>query len=229
MTKAKSPASVQGSNSDTNTLKVQKDPALSDAAQIATLALDSIAANALTARTFAKGTFGSLDPAECVSVLRKRADTTHTGDLRHAETTLTAQATTLDAIFNELARRAALNMGEHLDATERYMRLALKAQGQCRATLETLSAIKNPPVVFAKQANIAHGPQQVNNGAAPLSVTSTRTGAHAVKTETRHNELLEESRHGSTNLDTRATPAATGSHTAVEAMATVHRAKKPRG
>jgi hypothetical protein len=37
--------------------------------------------------------------------------------------------------------------------------LALKAQSQCRATLETLAAIKNPqPVAFVRQANIAHGP-----------------------------------------------------------------------
>lgn len=40
---------------------------------------------------------------------------------------------------------------------------ALRAQAQSRATLETLAAIKNPPAVFAGQANIAHGPQQVNN------------------------------------------------------------------
>jgi hypothetical protein len=40
----------------------------------------------------------------------------------------------------------------------------LKAQSQCRATPETLATIKNPPVLFAKQANIATGPQQVNNG-----------------------------------------------------------------
>ena len=38
-------------------------------------------------------------------------------------------------------------------------------------TLETLSTLKNPPVVYAKQANIAHGPQQMNNGGVP----STRT------------------------------------------------------
>ena len=42
-------------------------------------------------------------------------------------------------------------------------KLALKAQSQCRATLETLAAIKNPPVIFVKQAN---GHQQVNNGVA---------------------------------------------------------------
>ncbi len=32
------------------------------------------------------------------------------------------------------------------------------------------ATIKNPPAVFARQANIAHGPQQVNNGARPASV-----------------------------------------------------------
>ena len=48
-----------------------------------------------------------------------------------------------------------------------YLRLALKAQSQCRATLATLAAVKNPqPVAFVRQANIAHGPQQVNNAAA---------------------------------------------------------------
>jgi hypothetical protein len=43
------------------------------------------------------------------------------------------------------------------------MQMVLKAQSQCRATLKTLATIKNPPVVFARQANIAQGPQQVNN------------------------------------------------------------------
>lgn len=160
--KAQTPA-VQNGNADPNTLQLHKNPAQTDAAQIAAMALGSVAANAMTARTFAKGTFGTLDVTECVLTLKKRVDTTHGGDLKHAESTLTAQAATLDAIFNEMARRAALNMGEYLEATERYMRLALKAQGQCRATLETLAAIKNPPVIFAKQANIANGPQQVNN------------------------------------------------------------------
>lgn len=37
------------------------------------------------------------------------------------------------------------------------------AKRRCRATLETLAVIKSPPSVFAKQANMANGPQQVNN------------------------------------------------------------------
>lgn len=33
-----------------------------------------------------------------------------------------------------------------------------------RATLETLAAIKNPPMVYPRQANLTTGPQQVNGG-----------------------------------------------------------------
>lgn len=61
-------------------------------------------------------------------------------------------------------RRANMNKGEYLGVVETYMRMTLRAPAQCRATLETLATIKNPPVLIAKKANIAHGPQQVNNG-----------------------------------------------------------------
>jgi hypothetical protein len=51
---------------------------------------------------------------------------------------------TLNTIFTNLSHRAHLNQGQYLDATERHMRLALKVQGQCRATLATLATVKNP-------------------------------------------------------------------------------------
>jgi hypothetical protein len=88
------------------------------------------------------------------------------GDMSRAEGTLVTQAHTLDMLFNVLAQRASRNMeAGYLDATDRYLRLALKAQSQCRATLETLAEIKNPhPVAFVRQANIAAGHQLVNNG-----------------------------------------------------------------
>lgn len=221
MSKAKPAPAKPASNIDANCLKLEQDPAQSDEAQIAGVALGGIAVNAMTARTFAAGTFGTLDLTECVNVLRKRADATHAGDLKHAEAVLTAQAATLDAIFNEMARRAALNMGEYMDATERYMRLALKAQSQCRTTLETLAALKNPPVVFARQANIAHGPQQVNNGQA-IGSDNTR----ALENQTGQNEVLEGLAYGGAEMDTRATTAAAGGNPEVEALAASHRTKK---
>jgi hypothetical protein len=48
---------------------------------------------------------------------------------------------------------AALNMGQYLDAADKYMRLALKAQSQCRTTVEALGELKNlQPVAFIHQA-----------------------------------------------------------------------------
>ena len=51
------------------------------------------------------------------------------------------------------------------DATETHLKLAFKAQSQCRTTLETLAEIKSPrSVAFVRQANTSAGPQQLNNG-----------------------------------------------------------------
>jgi len=86
------------------------------------------------------------------------------GDMSRLEAMLTAQAYTLDDLICCMARLAYphLNNPEVADC---YLRLMLKAQSQCRTTVETIAELKNPrPVAFVKQANIAHGPQQVNNG-----------------------------------------------------------------
>lgn len=133
--------------------------------------------NAITSHTFTKF-MGEADLSETIGVIREKVNNVNNGNLNEMEATLTAQAVSLNAMFTELARRAALNMGTHMQATESYMRLALKAQSQCARTIEVLAAIKNPPVVFAKQANISHGHQQVNNS---NSLTNTLAPTHTEK------------------------------------------------
>jgi hypothetical protein len=121
-----------------------------------------------------------------IDELQRHCDAANSGNLACEEAMLVAQAHTLDTIFNTLARRATGQ--EYLRNWETFMRLALKAQSQCRTTIETLAAIKNPqPVAFVKQANIAAGPQQVNNVAAvPASV---RADAHAREIESTQTKL----------------------------------------
>jgi hypothetical protein len=67
------------------------------------------------------------------------------------------------------------------------MRLALRAQTQSRCTLEAISNIKNPRTVIAKQANISHGHQQINNGLAPQAQESKES---PFKQSGEDNELL---------------------------------------
>ena len=109
---------------------------------------------------------GEVDLAELLKDLRERVEKVQSGDMRPVEAMLYGQAVTLETIFTSLARRATSQ--EYLTQFQAYLGMALKAQAQCRATLEALAEIKNPrPVAFVKQANISGGHQQVNNGMQP--------------------------------------------------------------
>ena len=81
------------------------------------------------------------------------------------------------------------------------------------ARLETLCTIKNPPVVYARQANIANGPQQVNNALAP--------SAHAGKSENEPNKLLEASNEHP--MDSGASHASSSGNPAMEAVGAIDR------
>jgi hypothetical protein len=151
-------------------------------------------------------TFGDQDVIELMDVLVISMDELNKGDLKRCENMLMGQAYALQSIFMNLSLRSKNQ--EYLKSTETFLRLALKAQSQCRATLETLAAIKNPPVVFAKQANISNGHQQVNNGISPT---------HAGKNNFSPNELLEV-HDGSTTLDTGTTGATITENKAMAAV-----------
>jgi hypothetical protein len=86
-----------------------------------------------------------------------------------------------------------------------------------------LAQIKNPPMVFARQANIAQGPQQVNNGMMPAG--EPRAGG---KNENTPNKL---SRGGNNELlpDTGAPGAAVGSDPAMATVGTFDGAEVRRG
>lgn len=83
------------------------------------------------------------------------------GDLGTASNMLTAQALTLDAMFTEMLSRATKNIGRYPDAMDRYMRLALKAQAQSRATLEALAKIHQPREQVVRHVHVHEGGQAI--------------------------------------------------------------------
>ena len=59
------------------------------------------------------------------------------------------------AIYNKLLLKALLQ--EHAPHMEMFFKVALRAQSQCRATWEAISAIQNPPLAgYVGQGNIAN-------------------------------------------------------------------------
>lgn len=152
--------------------------------------------------------------------------TAEQGDLSGLEAMLIGQATALQTIFASLARRAQSQ--ENLRQFESFLALALKAQSQSRATIQAVVELKYPrQVAFVKQANISHGPQQINNGVTSNSGIAP-SHAHAGKNQSQQSKLLEGAIDGSTHLDTRATPATSRSDPALETVGTVNRANKRR-
>ena len=151
--------------------------------------------------------FGDFNVGELAALLKDGMNDVGNNDLRSCEEMLYSQAHALQAIFVD----SLLQVKKHewFSTSEAFMRMALKAQNQCRATLETLAAIKNPqPVAFVQQANIAHGPQQVNNSGGQPS--------RAREAETPQNELLE-AQNGE-RLDFGAPGAAVGADTHLAAV-----------
>ena len=161
---------------------------------------------------------GEVDLLELITGLQTEAESIQDGNMKPVEAMLYGQAMALQTIFTNLARRSAMNLGEYMDAADKYMRLALKAQAQCRATLETLAEIKNP-MPYIKQANIANGPQQVNNG---QSTQYAQAHAPAGEIQTAPNKLLE-ANHGQ-RLDIGAHAQTGRANQRVETVGAVHRA-----
>lgn len=204
-------------------LHVSAKPGETEDRAIAGVLGRGLVTNASTAIRFLKADHDDLSLMDMACELRDQGEAVNRGDFALAERMLNAQAVVLNTMFAELARRAALNMGEHLGACETYMRLALKAQAQCRATVETLSEMKNPPVVFARQANISNGPQQVNNGARPENRTSTHAHACAHATNQSSEQIELEANNGE-RLDAGAQGTAVGANPHFAAVGALDRA-----
>ena len=193
---------------DPKVLEVETPANVTHSEKLAELATDG-ALTAMTLQAYAGGG-AELGITELLAAMRKAGDEVVAGDMGRFERVLTHQFLTLDALFNNLAQRSGRQ--ETFKGIEVLMRLALKAQAQARATAETLALMKNP-MPYIRQANIAHGPQQVNNGQL----------THAAKNQNQPNELLEH--HHGNFLDTRATPAPGRADSAMAAVEKQHWAK----
>ena len=98
---------------------------------------------------------------ETSAVLGEEIQQAMKGDLSVATHMLTSHAFALDSLFTEMARRAGNNLGQYPDTAELYTRLALKAQGACRTTLEALAKLHQPREQTVKHVHVNNGGQAV--------------------------------------------------------------------
>lgn len=184
----------------------------------AEMALGPLVGNMSTALDYSTGLMGELVLQECVEVMAADVQAVNDGDLSKLEGMLTAQAHALDAMFNHYAKKAIHNAA-YLPQLEAYARLAMKAQSQCRTTVEAIAEIKMPKsAMFIKQANIAQQ-QQVNNGRPGEAEAEPRAREKDV---TPSKKLLTEEMHAP--LDTGRAGEAVHANSKLEAVGALDRA-----
>ena len=146
----------------------------------------------------AKGTFDEAGFGELVVALEDTTGAIKEGNLYRLEETLSAQATVLDAIFNHLVQRAVNNLGHYVDTVETYMKLALRAQSQCRATVDSLAQLKKPSTEVIRQTNIGYN-QQINNR---LGKTQSKLSSEEIDGERMDPETPQEAVRGDQEMET---------------------------
>ena len=176
--------------------------------------------SAVLQETFLSAVMPDMDINRLVDNLEAANTRIADGDLQDVEAMLYSQAVALNAMFTALARRG--HAQEQLKQYQVHIGLALKAQSQCRNTLEALGNIKNPPnLSFIRQQNNANN-QQVNNGQ-PTPAPAPVRGENANES----NKQLEH--HHGERLDTRATGSTIRDDSALEAVGTRDRAEDGEG
>ncbi len=120
----------------------------------ASIAIDPTIKAALTTHLYTAN-MTEIDPSALVKRVQELVKEVSVGDLSHFESMLASQAIVLDSIFHRLSSQAQQNIGHYASATDTYLRLALKAQAQCRTNIESLASIKAPKQ-YINQTNVAN-------------------------------------------------------------------------
>ena len=141
-------------------------PTEEDRARVAGLAIGAGLRHAAIAQSFAASSLGGgiwndVSASEALSVFHDKVGKVKSGEMAPAIAILMAQAISLDAVFTEMVRRAGANMGEHPQAFERYMRMAMKAQANSRTTLETMAKIARGGEQIVRHVHVNAGGQAV--------------------------------------------------------------------
>ena len=173
--------------------------------------------NAVVVQKYLPGVNDGGDMMTLAEVTREQVKAIAGGDLSMLEGMLLSQATALQAMFFDLAIRA--KMQDRFDGIQTMTTLALKCAAQSRQAIVALAELRMPKsVMFAKQANVSGGHQQINNGVAALA-----SPARAEELQDRPNELSGADHE--LLEDTRTSGAAGGADSHLAAVGTSHRAE----
>lgn len=224
---AAAPASVEGDDADADA-EIRKI----ESTTLGSMLLDPAFQGGIVGASHAARFLEGWRPVSALNVrdaLEAMIEEVKAGDMARLEAMLVGQAVAAQAMFSDLAQRAACQSA--IPARQSLTQLALKAQAASRATIDSIVNLKNPRTatfIKAGQANVAApgSQQQVNNGPHPTSHVRAPEVAPAGTNEVL---ALEVAKHGSTPMDGRTAEAPSRGNQVLAAVGEVNRPANRRG
>lgn len=161
-----------------STLNISAQEGKSETRQMAEVAMRPMIRNGFIVGSLGGKQFGSEQPdlTETVEIMAEACEKVRGDDLSDQRDLLTSQAMALDAIFTIMVARSENNLKDHFTAAERFMRMALKAQAQCRTTIEALDRLARGGEQVIKHVHVD------NRGGQAVIADSVQTGGRNAKT-----------------------------------------------
>lgn len=171
MTKAKD-------KDDKGTLKIDEQKGKTKSRQMAEIAMRPMIRNGFIAGSLGGQHFGGEQPdiTDTAKIMADACKKVRAGDLGDQRDILTSQAMALDSVFTLMVTRSENNMKDYFGAAERLMRLAMKAQAQCRTTIEALDRLARGGEQVIKHVHVD------NRGGQAVIADNVQTGGQNAKT-----------------------------------------------
>ncbi|WP_321327000.1 hypothetical protein [uncultured Parasphingorhabdus sp.] len=159
-------------NDRADSLKIERQPGKTDSRLLTEVAMRPMIRNGFIVGNLGGKHFSGKQPdlTDTVEIMAQACEKVRANDLSDQRDILTSQAMALDAVFTIMVSRAENNLKDHFSAAERFMRLGLKAQAQCRTTIETLDRLARDGVQTVKHVHVD------NRGGQAVITESVQTG-----------------------------------------------------
>jgi len=169
------------------TLKIQAQKGKSESRQKTEVIMRPMIRNGYIVGSLGGKHFGTEQPdlTDTVDIMAEACKKVRANDLSDQRDILTSQAMALDAIFTVMIMRSENNLKDYFDASQRFMRMALKAQAQCRTTIEALDRLARGGEQVIKHVHVDNrggqaviadsvqtGRQNAENGKQPHAITA---------------------------------------------------------
>jgi hypothetical protein len=170
------------------TLEIPAEKGKSESRQMSEVVMRPMARNGFITGSLGSKHFAGTKPdlTDTVEIMVDACKKVRANDLSDQRDILTSQAMALDAIFTAMVLRSENNLKDYFDASQRFMRMAMKAQAQCRTTIEALDRLARGGEQVIKHVHVD------NRGGQAVIADTVQTGGQNAEIKEQPHAISEQ-------------------------------------